>query len=201
MRNFGLKTARKSIAIVALAGMMLSGLTACKSTADVLAIGEAAEKNPGPCPEAFALYETARLVEFKGAESFANIGFTAEINKVRSLCRYYGERPIEADLEMDIAFGRGPAASGQTATYEYFVAVTRKNIEVIEKEVFPITITFPAGQDTVYATETVGKIVIPRADETTSGLNFEIIVGFELTPEQIAFNGAGKRFRVSAGQK
>lgn len=201
MRIFGLKTLGKSVSCIALAGIMLSGLTSCRSTAEVLSVGEAAEKNPGPCPEAFALYETARLVEFKGSESFSNVGFTAEINKVRSLCRYYGAHPIEADLEMDIAFGRGPAASGRTATYEYFVAVTRKNIEVIEKQVFPITITFPAGQDTVYATENIGEIIIPRANETTSGGNFEIIVGFELTPEQIAFNGDGKRFRVSAGQK
>jgi len=51
---------------------------------------------------------------------------------------------------MDISFGRGPAAAGQsTATYEYFVAVTRKNIGVINKQTFPIQVTFPAGQDRV----------------------------------------------------
>jgi len=49
-------------------------------------------------------------------------------------------------------------------------------------------------------TERVDKIVIPRVAEGTSGENFEIIVGFELTPEQRAFNADGKRFRVSAGR-
>lgn len=191
---------RNTVYAIALVGVLGFGLSGCKTAKEVLEVGKAAEKNPGPCPEAFALYDTSRLVEFKGAESYANVGFTGEINKVRSLCRYYGERPIEADLELDIAFGRGPAASGNTATYEYYVAVTRKNIEVIEKQVFPITITFPEGVDVAEVTESLDKIIIPRANETTSGANFEIIVGFQLTPEQVAFNADGKRFRVSAGQ-
>jgi len=181
-------------------GAVALGLSGCQTTKEVFAIGDAAEKNPGPCPEAFALYEASRLVEFRGPESYDNVGFTAEINKVTSLCRYVGDSPISADLNMDIAFGRGPAATESSATYEYFVAVTRKNIDVIEKQTFPISITFPPGVDTVEATEAVGEIIIPRANETTSGANFEIIVGFELTPEQIAFNADGKRFRVSAGQ-
>jgi len=194
---FGIKKTLTAVAIISAASLMLSG---CESTKQILEIGEAAEKNPGPCPDAFALYDASRLVEFKGDESFQNVGFTAEINKVRSLCRYYSERPIIADLSMDISFGRGPAAGQDTATYQYFVAVTRKDIEVIEKQVYPITVTFPQGVNIMQVTEKVGEIVIPRANENTSGLNFEIIVGFELTPEQVAFNADGKRFRVSAGQ-
>lgn len=187
------------VGLLALGG--LSPLSGCTTAKEIARIGSAPEKNPGPCPEAFALYEAARLVEFKGSETFANVGYTGEIEKVRSLCRYFDDRPIVADLTMDISFGRGPAASGSTATFQYFVAVTRKNIEVIEKKVFPITVTFPEGVDVVEVSEAIGEIVIPRANENTSGANFEIIVGFELTPEQIAFNAEGKRFRVSAGQR
>lgn len=175
-------------------------LSGCQTARKVLAVGEEAEKNPGPCPVAFSLYEASRLVELKGSESYANVGFTAEINKVRSLCRYVGNRPIHSDLTLDIAFGRGPAASGRTGTYQYFVAVTRKDIEVIEKKVFQIVVTFPQGVDVLELTEEIGEIIIPRANENTSGANFEIIVGFELTQEQIAFNADGKRFRVSAGK-
>jgi len=189
--------------IVMIAGLVATtALAGCRSTKEVLNIGEAAEANPGPCPRAFALYDASRIVEFRGGqERFANVGFTGEFQKVRSLCRYYGATPIEGDLEMDISFGRGPAAEGQsTATYEYFVAVTRKNIGVINKQTFPIQVTFPAGADRVTLTERIDKIVIPRAKEGTSGENFEIIVGFELTEAQRAFNAEGKRFRVSAGQ-
>lgn len=155
--------------------------------------------NPGPCPRAFALYEASRMVEINGAENFSSVGFTAEINEVRSLCRYFAESPIDADLQIDMSFGRGPMAQGATHTYNYFVAVTRKNVAVIEKQYFPVTITFPPGVDIMTKTEVIGSILIPRAKETTSGANFEIVVGYELTQAQKDFNEAGKRFRVSAG--
>ena len=193
---------RFSKLLIATALVAVTALAGCRSTKEVLKIGDAAENNPGPCPRAFALYDASRIVEFRDdAERFASVGFTGEFEKVRSLCRYYGANPIEGDLELDMNFGRGPAAAGQsTATYEYFVAVTRKNIGVINKKTFPIQVTFPAGKDRVSITERIDNIVIPRAKEGTSGENFEIIVGFEVTESQRAFNAEGKRFRVSAGQ-
>lgn len=189
--------------LIGATALSLLALAGCRSTQEVLAIGEAAEANPGPCPRAFAIYDASRIVEIggDGAEKFGNVGFTGEIDKVRSLCRYYADRPISADLEIDFSLGRGPLASGETKTYNYFVAATRKNIDVLEKVVVPMTVTFPAGQDRVRVTETIDEIVIPRANDTTSGENFEIIVGFVVTPEQRAFNADGKRFRVSAGQR
>ncbi|MCR9268021.1 MAG: hypothetical protein NXI03_10670 [Alphaproteobacteria bacterium] len=162
----------RSFAALAFAAGLLSG---CQSVSSVL---ESPEPNAGPCPSALSLYDAHRLVEIDGEVAYENVGFTGEILAVRSLCSYYGERPILANLELDMGFGRGPAANGQSRTYEYFAA----------------------GEDRVYLTETIDAISIPRADETTSGLNFEIIVGFELTPEQIAFNRSGQRFRVAAGQ-
>jgi len=163
---------RFSKLVIATTLAMTTALVGCKSTQEVLKIGAAAENNPGPCPRAFALYDASRIVEFRdNAERFANVGFTGEFEKVRSLCRYYGANPI-----------------------------TRKNVGVINKQTFPIQVTFPAGEDRVRVTERIDKIVIPRAKEGTSGENFEIIVGFEVTESQRAFNTDGKRFRVSAGQ-
>lgn len=179
---------------------MLLGLTACQSTRDALNVGEAGERNPGPCPRAFAIYDASRVVNFAGAESFRNVGFTAEISRVKSLCRYFSDRPIVADLTLEFDAGRGPAADGDTYTYNMFVAVTRKNIAVIEKLEFPVTVQFPEGADRVSVRERIDEIEIPRATEGTSGENFEIIVGYVLTPEQREFNAEGKRFRPSAGQ-
>ncbi len=192
----------KLIASLALIGAL--SLPACTSlSGDEERINNARaarEANPGPCPRAFSLYETSRMVQLDGGERYENVGFTSEINKVRSLCRYFGTAPIDSNLEVDMSFGRGPAAASDSYTYHYFVAVTRKNVEVIEKQYFPIDITFPEGIDVMTKTEVIDNIIIPRATETTSGANFEIIVGFDLTPAQYEFNSAGKRFRVSSGQ-
>ena len=195
MNKMRTKTLIMSAALAAIVG-----LTGCRGTQEILQIGEAGERNPGACPRAFALYDAQRTVEFKGAESFSNVGFTGEIGKIRSLCRYYATQPIVAELEMDMEFGRGPAATGQSYTYNYWVAVTRKNVDVINKRYFPLTVNFPAGAERVSVTETIDRIVIPRANEDTSGVNFEIIVGFDVNEQQRLFNVEGKRFRVSVGQ-
>jgi hypothetical protein len=156
--------------------------------------------NVGPCPLVGVLYDASRKVEFTGgAERLSNVAWTGEFRGAKGLCRYIGADPIEMTLEIDMAFGRGPAATGDTKTYRYWVAVTRTNLAPIEKQYFDVTVEFPRGEDRMAGTETIDKIVIPRANETVAGENFEILVGFDLAPEELAFNRAGKRFRVDAG--
>jgi hypothetical protein len=59
-------------------------------------------------------------------------------------------------------------------------------------------VRWPRGENVVTRTEEIERIVIPRANEEISGENFEILVGFELTPEQLQFNRDGRRFRIDA---
>ncbi len=158
------------------------------------------EVNVGPCPNAVVLWDAARKVEIKGAERYNNIAWTAEVTGARSLCRYTGAKPIKANLQIDLAFGRGPKAQGQTKDYQYFVSVTRRNLAVIDKQVFPVRVHFNKGQSVVTRTERINTITIPRAKADTSGVNFEIVVGLVLTPQELAFNRAGKHFRINAGK-
>lgn len=155
--------------------------------------------NQGPCPAAGSLYEAQRLVELNGeGEQYSDILYTGEINDVRLFCRYIDDDPIEAQIEIDFAFGKGAAAPSDAHQYQYFVAVTRTNRAVIDKQVFPIDVKFPNNKDTTEKTELVGRVVIPRADSSISGANFEILVGFELTDEQNAFNEAGRRYLLQS---
>tara|TARA_B100000678_G_scaffold284661_1_gene286582 strand:+ start:49816 stop:50403 length:588 start_codon:yes stop_codon:yes gene_type:complete len=154
-----------------------------------------ARPNQGPCPAVGSLYEAQRVVVLDGqGDNYNNIEFTGEINGVRLFCRYVEDDPIEAQVEIDFAFGKGQAAVSNTNTYNYFVAVTRTNRAVMSKQVFPLEVKFREGETVKTQEELVGRIVIPRADESISGANFEILVGFELTPEQLEFNENGRRF-------
>jgi hypothetical protein len=156
--------------------------------------------NAGPCPLMGVLYDNARVVQFATAEErYVNVAYTGEIRAVRGLCRYTGSDPIVMNLAIDMAFGRGPKGADTNHTYRYWVAVTRKDQAPIAKEYFEVNANFANGADRVSGTDVIERIVIPRASEGTSGANFEILVGFELTPEQLAFNRDGKRFRVDVG--
>ena len=126
--------------------------------------------------------------------------FTGEIQGVRGFCRYVGTNPITMEIEIDFAFGKGPKATASSRTYPVFVTVTRRDRSVLAKEKFDIQVAWPAGSDVVRYTETIPGIVIPRANETISGSNFEVIVGFDLTPEQLAYNRSGTRFTINVAK-
>ena len=154
----------------------------------------AREANPAPCPNVVVLNEAARIVDFAGEERIEDVAFTGEIAKVDLQCRYFGSKPINASVKIDFAFGKGPKATDDKRTYTYFVAVTRKDLEVIEKAEFQIPVKF-GSDDVVRLRDKIDEIVIPRAGEKTSGTNFEVIVGFSVTPKQAIFNRSGKSLK------
>ena len=67
----------------------------------------------------------------------------------------------------------------------------------LAKEYFDIKAVFPQGTDRVLMTDNINTINIPRATSEVSGGNFEVLVGFDVTPEMADFNRLGKRFRVN----
>lgn len=169
--------------------------------------------NVGPCPPVRVLYDASRFVQLTGPERYENVGYTGEINGTDSNCRYIGSDPIDIALTVDMSFGKGPRASAATTDITWWVAVTQvvrstdsatgqiraADVGPLAIQRFTQTVTFPAGSDRVMLRSPVTSVSIPRANERISGSNFEVLVGFELTPEQLQFNRDGKRFRIDAG--
>jgi hypothetical protein len=158
------------------------------------------KRNAGPCPYVKVLYDAARYVEFKDDKvASANVGYSGEIQSLASGCSYQAHDPIHVEIEILFALGRGPQASGPSKDYRYWVAVTDRNNAVLDKEYFDVRANFASGQDRVLMTDRINGITIPRADTNVSGGNYEVLVGFDVTPEMADFNRQGKRFRVNAG--
>jgi len=157
-------------------------------------------RNAGPCPFVKVLYDAGRYVEFTGGkEASAEVAWTGEIQRISAGCAYKDDEPISLTIDVLFAAGRGPKATGEQKTYRYWVAVTQRNRLVIDKVYFDLPVRFQPGQDRLYAVERIDGIVIPRATLTTSGSNFEVLMGFDVTPAMAAFNREGKRFRLDAG--
>jgi len=156
-------------------------------------------RNAGPCPFVKVLYDAGRYIEFQdNRESAQAVVYTGEIQGIAAGCEYQDDEPIRVAMEVLFALGKGPQATGDAKTYQYWIAVTDRNRDVIAKEWFSLPVAFN-GQDRVMVREMIEGIVIPRASITTSGSNFEVLIGFEVTPQMAAFNRDGKRFRVNAG--
>lgn len=176
-----------------LAGALFAAVLAAAACAGTSR--EAREKNPAPCPNIVVLNDASRLIEFDGEETLENVAYTGEITNVAVGCRYFGDEPIDAAISVDMAFGRGPKGDTDKKTFTYFVAVTRKDLEVITKREFTVPIDFDGELSIETTEEEIDKILIPRADENVAGANFEIVVGFALTPDQVLFNRSGKSLK------
>ena len=157
-------------------------------------------RNAGPCPFVKVLYDAGRYMELEGGQAASSaVAYSGEIQGISAGCRYTGVEPIHLEIEVLFALGKGPRAQSSTKSYTYWLAVTDRNREVLAKEYFTLPVTFPAGQDRVLITDRINNITIPRGGEQVSGANFEVLLGFEVTPEMAEFNREGKRFRVNAG--
>lgn len=175
------------------AGALFAAVAALAGCAGVSR--ESREKNPAPCPNILVLEDASRIIEFDGEQTLEDVAYTGEIVHVESTCRYFGDEPINADVRLDIAFGRGPKGADPERNFEYFVAVTRTNSDVIAKQNFVVPVKFGESKEIVVASEEIDKILIPRAGEEISGVNFEIVVGFNLTASQAIFNRSGKSLK------
>ncbi len=174
------------------AALIAAAATACSSTEKQRAAREA---NPSLCPNVVVLSDGARFIEFDGEEQLEDISYTGEIVDLGSACRYFADEPIEAELSIDLAFGRGPKAADDEKIFKYFVAVTRTDREVIAKQEFAVRAEWDGNNAVTTKRVEIDKIVIPRAGENVAGENFEIVVGFSLTPQQVIFNRSGKSLK------
>jgi len=155
----------------------------------------------GPCPYVKILYDAARYVEFTGERTIASqVAYTGEIQGVESRCAYESDEPIRVDLAVAFALGKGPQASSGNHNYRWWIAVTERNRAVLHKQYFDLPVQFAQGVDRATSEQVIEGLTIPRAAATVSGSNFEILVGFDVTPQMAEFNREGRRFRVNAGQ-
>jgi hypothetical protein len=153
-------------------------------------------KADGPCPYVKVLYDAARYLDFEGGvEKTSEARYTGEINGVASDCAYKGDQPITVSMIIGFSLGKGPKAPASNTTYRYWVAVTERDKAVLAKEYFDLPVSFDSAESVKTVATRLDNIVIPRAAQTVSGSNFEILVGFDVTPQMAAFNAEGKRFR------
>ena len=175
-----------------------SGFKSVSATvADVVDPNEEKKKLPvydGSCPTVSARPDLRRLVEFYNPEKPTDATLISEINiaSVRNVCRIEN-----GQLVMQIDFGlegkTGPKARVKPSdkpsfAYPYFVAVTDPQGNVLSKEIFASTVAYGADQKELKQTESIFQNM-PFPDATI-GQSYSVIVGFQLTPEQLAYNQA-----------
>ncbi len=139
---------------------------------------------PRPCPPVSVLKDAAELIRYRPGpgRDLIDVVDQAKVARVERKCDYDGNRLV-VELKLDLAVERGPAAAAATVELPYFIAVIDARQRILAKEVFISRITFPADRRRLGVREETEQI-IPLA-ESQSGADFEILVGFQLTEQQL----------------
>jgi hypothetical protein len=174
-RNIGTPV-RKSL--LAIAGLM--ALAGCSGQPKP---GEAALA----CPKVSIVRDLAEMTQFRaGGRDGSDVVARAALADYSGNCDYTSDG-VTVNLSLYVVAERGPALQGNQASYRYFVAVTPPNAaQPSAKSEFESTIDFPAGQARAANKEEVTpQIPLPRDGNAK---DWQVLVGFQLTPEQLAYN-------------
>ena len=156
---------------------------------------ETRRRTPMRCPRINILGEANRITVFApgGGRDLTDVEYTAEFRAIESDCDLdKGDRIVEASTEFQVVATRGPAARNRQIELPIFVALTRAD-GVVDKRQYPLKIIFPQGEDRIAVFDAIEGTRI-YLDPGESGSEYEILVGFQLTRNQLEYN------RREAGQ-
>jgi hypothetical protein len=190
-RNIGTPVRKARGALLVAAGLIgvLPLMAACSGNGGKGPEAQAAaDTTPAlVCPKVSIPDETREVTQFRsgGARDMTDVVSRAAVLQYDGGCEF-DDAGVTVNLNLLLGAERGPAARDAQGAYQYFVAITNPAGQIIGKQQFDTTIAFSpnVGKGTS-AEELVQKIPLAKG-ATAAG--YGILVGFQLTPEQLAFN-------------
>jgi len=141
---------------------------------------------PLPCPRAVTVADAASLTRFDGTgRDLTDVLFEAEIAQIASACEY-DEGVVDVTVQVQFVAQRGPADQQRRGDFAYFVAIADGEQTILARESFDAMIEFPGNRTRAGVVEELEQHIPLRADEPGAG--YVIYVGFELTPDELAYN-------------
>ena len=142
------------------------------------------------CPSVAIVRDAAEVTRFRegSGRDLTDVTGRAVLADYTGGCTPREDR-VTVDLNLVLAAEQGPASQAGTADYRYFVAIADAAGDILAKQEFDTTVAFPAGQRRAGTVEELTQ-TIPLEDGATPA-DYQILVGFQLTPEQLDYNRAG----------
>jgi hypothetical protein len=144
------------------------------------------------CPRVSLLADAGQVTLYRPGpgRDLTDVVFEAKMEELKGACSYNGQR-LRVQAKINIVAARGPAATGGKVNFPFFVAVTDSEQNVLAKQVFDSVIEIPDGRRRAGVFEEMEQIVLLNEGET--GSDYEVIVGFQLSQEQLDRNRRRRR--------
>lgn len=189
MAHLGM-TAKTALKIMGFSTFL--GLAACGASVQA----ENEMKQRLPCPGAGILGSTEKVTLFNGAgQDITDVIVTAEIERVVTSCEYdFDDGIIYVDIAYRGVAETGPAATSPTINLSAFLALTEVNRSILRKDIEPIELDFSEGGRRTEFVKVIEGARVPYVPPF-DGSAYEFLVGFQLTPDQVAYNKVQKENR------
>ncbi len=169
-----------SVAALAFAGLALTGC------------GSLGLEPKGPaeaalaCPKVSIVRDLSEVTVFRpGGRDLTDLETRAALADFAGNCEYTSSG-VTVNVNIYLIAERGPALKGDSAKYQYFVALAKPDDSLVSKVYFDTDVTFAAGQPRAGTKEELApKIPLPK---DANAKDWKVYLGFQLTPEQLEFN-------------
>jgi hypothetical protein len=147
---------------------------------------------PPPCPPVYILSDAKDVTKYRPGpgQDLTDVLVHAEIVGFHGNCAYEAVDKgfnVKLDLQVAIEAKRGPANTARKADLVYFVAIPHFYPSEQAKAVFPISIQFPEGTDTVRTVDEPVDLTIPIGAKDVVD-KYEVYLGFQTTPDELEHN-------------
>ena len=158
--------------------VLASGLSACGSTAPQFA---------PVCPQTGILGDAADLTTFRNTGTdLTDMVVDGRITGLSGKCTAIDPDHLRTIISVNMDLTRGPAMQGRDSDVTYFVSVARGDT-ILDKRAYAVRVVFDRNGSRMRLTGDQIELTLPTPGKVT-GADYRILVGFQLTPEELAFN-------------
>lgn len=137
------------------------------------------------CPAVGVIDHLNTITRFNGqGQTNADVVFDANIINLEANCSEGSA--VSTEISFTIRAKKGVAFDGKSHVLSYYVVVLRDNHMITHKKVYTTRINFKPGSDIAGVRETL--IQTFNNFEEPRRYDYEVLVGFEVTPEELQFN-------------
>jgi hypothetical protein len=140
------------------------------------------------CPETGILAEASAVSRFDGlGTGYPNLAYRASLGDLKTECKI-DDDGADVTVTVSTLAEIGPAATGRSAEFAYFVALADPRDKILAKRILSNTIEFKGNQARAGARDVVTER-LPMPDPKKAE-QYHVVIGFQLTPEEVAYNRA-----------
>lgn len=148
--------------------------------------------NYSECPTVIIVKDTSELTAFRSGsqQSQKNVELKVRIDSYKGACKtsFESDRSGKIDIDLKLKFDavRGPENVNRKENFRFYVAIVNIKGDILAKEIFSTSLKFDKNIGRQFKTEKLTQKIFLRSGE--SGVDFDILVGLQLSPEQLNYN-------------